>query len=101
MAIIAVVVVTMVVVMVTMAVVVMAVMVVSVVVMPVMAMAMAVPVAVATASDRAGQRGSAQSENCNRRNNELPDRHSHSPDLCSASIACCDRERRPAQNPAM
>ncbi|MBR1148218.1 hypothetical protein [Bradyrhizobium sp. AUGA SZCCT0431] len=78
-------------------------------VMAVAAMAVATVPAVATmpvttserrAVDR--QRGSAQSENCNRRNNELLDlRHSHSPDWCSASTACCDRERSQAQSRAM
>ncbi|MBR1224728.1 MULTISPECIES: hypothetical protein [unclassified Bradyrhizobium] len=77
------------------------------VVMAVMAMAtvpavatMPVPTSERRAIDR--QRGSAQSENCNRRNNELLDlRHSHSPDWCSASTACCDRERSQAQSRAM
>ncbi|MBR1234907.1 hypothetical protein [Bradyrhizobium sp. AUGA SZCCT0182] len=61
---------------------------------------MPVPTSERRAIDR--QRGSAQSENCNRRNNELLDlRHSHSPDWCSASTACCDRERSQAQSRAM
>ena len=90
---------------VVMAMVVVAVMVVAVVMMAMVMAAMpAVAVAVPTGKRRAidRQRGSAQSENCNRRNNELPDLgHSHSPDLCSASIACHDRERRRPQLHAM
>ncbi|MBR1271742.1 hypothetical protein JQ629_30075 [Bradyrhizobium sp. AUGA SZCCT0222] len=94
------------------AVVVMAMMMVAMMVMAVMAMAamavatvpavatMPVPTSERRAIDR--QRGSAQSENCNRRNNELLDlRHSHSPDWCSANTACCDRERSQAQSRAM
>ncbi|MET3843076.1 hypothetical protein [Bradyrhizobium sp. OAE829] len=89
---------------VVMAMVVVAVMVVAVVMMAMVMAAMPVAVAVPTGKRRAidRQRGSAQSENCNRRNNELPDLgHSHSPDLCSASIACHDRERRRPQLHAM